>query len=94
MFKKYHEEVYPASLVFISFIGWGSHEMVNELKLRFPEFKPMCFDFSERRPDLTRLDHVFGSLSIKTQDFGTEIDQLEKQLAEKGLSDVLQNIKL
>eukprot|EP00112_Aurelia_sp_Birch-Aquarium-sp1_P007339 Seg1799.6 transcript_id=Seg1799.6/GoldUCD/mRNA.D3Y31 product="hypothetical protein" protein_id=Seg1799.6/GoldUCD/D3Y31 len=68
--------------------------MVNELKSQFPEFKPLCFDFSERRPDLTRLDHVFGSLSIKTHDFSAEIDQLEKQLTEKGLVDVIQSIKL
>ena len=93
---KYYDEVYPATLVFISFSGYGgyaSHQMVKNLKNKAPNLKPLVFDFMSTRPDLSKLDNVLGVLSFKTSVFKCHIDELERQITEEGLGNVFASPK-
>ena len=93
---KYYDEVYPATLVFISFSGYGgyaSHQMVKNLKKKAPNLKPLVFDFMSRRPDLSKLDNVLGVLSLNTSVFKCHIDELERQITEEGLGNAFASPK-
>ena len=93
---KYYDEVYPATLVFISFSGYGgyaSHQMVKNLKEKAPNLKPLVFDFMSTRPDLSKLDNVLGVLSLKTSGFKCHIDELERRITEEGLGNALASPK-
>ena len=96
LFKKYHDEIYPARLVFISFLSSQMDEgqMIRSLKQTAPEIKPMQFRFDYSRPDLTKLDNVFGLLSTEMDTFTEEVDKLEKTINENGLASALDNMKV
>ncbi|KAJ8319834.1 hypothetical protein KUTeg_001421 [Tegillarca granosa] len=87
LYKLYHDEVYPAKLVFVSFLH--SHvEGFMVSQLRNLGFSPLQFKFSNHRPDLTKLDNLFGLLSTETSTFEEEVNKLEVQIKDKGLEDV------
>ena len=50
--------------------------MVQVFKTRYPEIPVLQFKFSESRPDLTKLDSVFGLLSIESDTFIKEINEV------------------
>jgi len=83
LFMKYVDEVYPATLVFISFSGYASHQMVKSLKQKAPNLKPLVFDFMSTRPDLSKLDNILGVLFLKTPGFKSYIDDLERKIIEE-----------
>ena len=66
--------------------------MVRRLKEVAPDIKPMQFRFSEGRPDLTKLDNVFGILSSDTMEFSKQIDEIENLFIEQDLENALQNL--
>lgn len=77
MFKKYHDEIYPARLVFISFLSQTDPgSMVSEFKNRYPELDVLQFRFSGDRPDLSKLDNVFGLLSSESESFIGEMEEV------------------
>ena len=85
LFIKYHEEVYPARLVFISFLEMsGKGQMFQELRQKAPNLKPMQFKFNRSRPDLTKLDNVFGLLSTEAKLFSMDVDKAETELSADG----------
>ena len=85
LFKKYYETVYPAKLVFVSFLK-SQHQtgqMVKELKSL--GMNPMQFVFNQARPDLTKLDNLLGLLSSSSVAFNDEVMGTIKELKNKGL---------
>jgi len=95
LFKKYYDEIYPARLVFISFLSQGDKgQMVQELQRDAPYITPMQFRFNVSRPDLTKLDNVFGTLSSANQKFSKQVDDVEKLFIAKKLNSVLEVLKI
>ena len=85
LFKEYCEKIYPAKLVFVSFLR-SQHQqgqMVKELKNL--NIFPMQFVFSQARPDLTKLDSLLGLLSSSSSAFNDEVAGTIAQLKNNGL---------
>ena len=85
LYKKYHDEVFPAYLVFVSFLAdqHAPGKMVAEL--RQAGFSPMQFKFNASKPDLTKLDKLFGLLSSRTGTFEDQLTKLESDIKSQGL---------
>ncbi|XP_046353940.2 uncharacterized protein LOC124133552 [Haliotis rufescens] len=92
LFKKYHAEVYPAKLVFVSFLP-GQHSVGRMVKeLREEGFKPLQYCLETNRPDLTKLDNLFGLLASNSAEFfEDEIKQMESQIQKDGLNSVFKS---
>lgn len=93
LYKKYHDEIYPAQLVFVSFLRQQHDEgqMVRELKNL--GFSPLQFRLEGSRPDLTKLDSLFGLLSSHSASFGEELSSTEKSIKEDGLASVFSRLR-
>ena len=50
--------------------------MVSEFKNRYPELDVLQFRFSGDRPDLSKLDNVFGLLSSESESFVGEMEEV------------------
>ncbi|XP_046353942.2 uncharacterized protein LOC124133554 [Haliotis rufescens] len=85
LYKKYHDEVFPAKLVFMSFLEsqHAKGKMVTELQEA--GFHPLQFKLEEDRPDLTKLDNLFGLLSSDSASFKDEITEMQKNITKLGL---------
>ena len=86
LFKKYHAEVYPANLVFVSFLR-SQHAaglMVPQLERESFSVKQLRLEGS--RPDLTRLDDLFAQLSASTtSSFLEDVKEAEATIKTDGL---------
>lgn len=89
LYKKYHAEVYPAHLVFVSFLPdqHAPGRMVTEL--RQAGFSPIQFKFNAHKPDLTKLDKLFGLLSSKTGTFEDQLTDIESRIRNDGLTSLI-----
>ena len=85
LYKKYHDEVYPATLVFVSFFSYQQSKGHMVPKLEQLGFKPLRFVFDLNRPDLTKLDKLFGMLATGSSSFDEEIAEMEKKIKDAGL---------
>lgn len=86
MFDRYRNEVSPnCKLVFVSFLApTATGEMVSVL--RRSNIPCIQFRLDSKRPDLTRLDALLGTMGCETEDFSKQIAQLGAVLREKDLS--------
>ncbi|XP_072023498.1 uncharacterized protein [Amphiura filiformis] len=95
LFKKYHDEIYPARLVFVSFLR-GQHsraQMVQELQQM--GYEPLQFKLDQNRPDLTKLDNLLGLLAKEAvMDFKEEVDKMEVEIAAGNLADDVGTMKI
>ena len=65
LFKKYYHEVYPARVVFISFLSHHKEgHMVTALKKEMPNLEITWFMMHNQRPDLTKLDNILNTLAV------------------------------
>ena len=94
LYKKYHDEVFPAKLVFVSFLRHqhATGHMVSQLETE--GFKPLVFKLDGSRPDLTKLDKLFGLLSSDTSTFTDEVSEMEAKIRMDGLLKTYQSLKL
>jgi uncharacterized membrane protein YgcG len=70
MFKEYLQMFPDTKLIFISFLEKEDKGfMCNQLKAVIPEYTPIQFRFDPSRPDLTKLDHILGSISKIDSDY-------------------------
>ena len=91
LYKKYYEEVYPAKIVFVSFIPQTNPgQMVSELKEM--GFDPLQFKFDLQKPDLSKLDNLFALLSMDNVSFEDELKAIEAAILERGVKEVFQEI--
>lgn len=96
LFMEYRKTVYPASLIFVSFLS--SQHSEGQMYREFVREKiPDClqFKFDRSRPDLTKLDSILASICSKnSQSFSGFVEKIESDLKSNSLSDTLQNLKL
>ncbi|KAK3092936.1 hypothetical protein FSP39_009099 [Pinctada imbricata] len=91
LYQKYYNEVYPARLVFVSFVDQTDPgQIVSELKGM--GFNPLQFKFHRYRPDLSKLDSLFALLSLESNTFEDELKATDAAIKEKGLEKVFQEI--
>ena len=93
LYKKYCEEVYPAKLVFVSFL-YSQHakgQMVSEFQAEGIDV--MQFVFHRSQPDLTKLDKLFGLLSAETQSFEEQIQLTQEKIGREGVGNVFKALK-
>ncbi|XP_076447740.1 uncharacterized protein LOC143284693 [Babylonia areolata] len=93
LYKKYCDEVYPARLVFVSFLRHqhAIGQMVRELQGM--GFSPLQFCLEGSRPDLSKLDNLFGLLSADSATFDEELAATERRIREEGLGLVYKALK-
>ena len=93
LYKKYCEEVYPARLVFVSFLRYqhAKGQMVTELQGL--GYNPLQFCLEGSRPDLSKLDNLFGLLSSDSATFDDELTATEKRIKEEGIAAVYSSLK-
>ena len=93
LFKKYCDEIYPAKIVFVSFLRsqHAQGQMVPELQALGIE--PMQFRLEGSRPDLSKLDNLFGLMSSDSATFDEELAATEKKVKEEGIKKVYDTLK-
>lgn len=81
VFKKYREEVYPAKLVFISFLENNKDgQMVKHLKEMIPDIEKDIVQFimNNKNPDLRKLDELLNTLSLNTSFYDTKYIKIKE----------------
>jgi len=63
VFHKYYHTVYPAKLVFVSFLEVNAKGQMA-VECEKIGFNPTCFSFDKDKPDLTKLDALLGTLAV------------------------------
>ncbi|KAL8588504.1 hypothetical protein ACOMHN_022291 [Nucella lapillus] len=93
LYKKYCEEVFPARLVFVSFLSHqhAQGQMVSDLQNK--GYNPLQFRLEGNRPDLSKLDNLFGLLSADSATFDEELVATERRIKEEGLAVVYDDLK-
>lgn len=93
LFDKYYKEVFPARLVFVSFLPQHSEgQMVRALKDK--GYSPLQFKLDDHKPDLTKLDSLIALLSLETTDFDDEVLTTEQKIKLNGLYSVFSESNL
>ena len=54
--------------------------MVEQFKKKYPEINVLQFQFTGNRPDLSKLDNLFGLLSSEIESFLLEINEAVQYL--------------
>jgi len=84
LFMEYRRTVYPATLVFVSFLR--DQHQVGQMHRRFLEAgvaDVMQFSFCGQRPDLSRLDSILGRLCSRAmRSFEASVEEEEGRLKE------------
>eukprot|EP01099_Mayorella_cantabrigiensis_P003834 TRINITY_DN287_c0_g4_i1.p1 TRINITY_DN287_c0_g4~~TRINITY_DN287_c0_g4_i1.p1 ORF type:complete len:752 (+),score=166.70 TRINITY_DN287_c0_g4_i1:194-2257(+) len=75
LFYKYYTEVYPAKLIFVSFLENPQEKGRMVLSLENLGFSPIQFRLDAKRPDLTKLDGILGILSSEQKVFTQTVDE-------------------
>ncbi|KAK7101600.1 uncharacterized protein [Littorina saxatilis] len=93
LYQKYCEDVYPARLVFVSFLRsqHAAGQMVSALQTK--GYKPLEFRLEGSRPDLSKLDNLFGLLSADSADFDDELAIAEQRIKTEGIAKVYDTLK-
>lgn len=82
LYKKYAKKVYPAKLVFVSFLPQHSEgKMVSALKKE--NISVLQFVLNDKRPDLSKLDNLFGLLSLNGANFEDMLDKRKQEISKE-----------
>jgi len=76
LFARYYRDVYPAELVFVSFLENVNRKGLMVTALESMGFSPIQFRLDVRRPDLTKLDSLLGVISLRSSTVYTEIERI------------------
>jgi len=91
LFMKYRAEVYPAKLVFVSFLSHqhAQGQMYTQFKnANVPDV--LQFKFNRERPDLTKIDNLLGLLSTgSSTSFDTNLEPLQAEFEQNGIESVI-----
>ncbi|CAF3978135.1 unnamed protein product, partial [Adineta steineri] len=91
LFMKYREQIYPAKLVFISFLSHQHAEgqMYSQFKnANVPDV--LQFKFNRERPDLTKIDNLIGLLSTgSSASFDNNLEPLQAEFQANGVESVI-----
>jgi len=94
LFMKYRAEIYPAKLVFISFLSHqhAQGQMYSQfVNANVPDV--LQFKFNRQRPDLTKIDNLIGLLSTgSSESFVTNLEPLQVEFEQKGVEAVISQL--
>ena len=85
LFYKYYTEVYPARIIFVSFLEPNQTGIMAQA-LRDLGISPLQFSLDARLPDLTKLDSILGLLTAEAAPFAqlvARVDQGQEGLQEE-----------
>jgi len=86
LFKRYYEEVYPAKLIFVSFLDNPQQKGRMVRSLEHLGFDVLQFRLDGSRPDLTKMDTLLGLLSSESSYFPEQVTTLANILEKGGLN--------
>ncbi|CAF4069843.1 unnamed protein product [Rotaria sordida] len=91
LFMKYREEIYPAKLVFISFLRHQHAQGQMYKEFQDANLSDVIqFKFSGQRPDLTKIDNLLGLLSTgSSESFDDRLGKLQNEFQENGVESVI-----
>ena len=95
LFMEYRKTVFPASLIFVSFLHsqHGRSQMYDKFVNNNVD-DVQQFKFDKARPDLTKLDSILGIICSKsTQTFSGRVEEIESKLKKNGLIKPLENLE-
>lgn len=88
LFARYYKEVYPAEVVFVSFLENINRKGRMVTALESMGFSPIQFRLDGRRPDLSKLDSLLGVISLRSNTMYSEIERIANDFAQS--SDIKQ----
>ena len=91
LFYKYYTEVYPAKLVFASFLDNPQQKGRMVSALESFNIVPLQFRFDGKRPDLTRLDTMFAILATETSGFSLLSQSFANLIKSSNFTDIANN---
>lgn len=95
LFMEYRKQVYPASLIFVSFLNsqHSDGQMYRDfVRDNVPDV--LQFKFSRDRPDLTKLDTILGQICSKSSEtFAGHVEKLESDIKTNGLIKAFDKLK-
>lgn len=89
LFLKYHKEVYPAKIVFVSFLDGPTEKGRMVQALENMGLVPLQFRLDANRPDLQKLDSLLGLLATESSTFTSQISGMATKLQGCGLTQFL-----
>jgi len=92
LFQKYYTEVYPAKIVFVSFLENPSIKGRMVTSLENMGIVPLQFKLDGKRPDLTKLDSLLGLLASESSLFPKQAKTLSESVRTKSLTDAIETI--
>jgi hypothetical protein len=81
LFARYYRDVYPAEVVFVSFLENVNRKGRMVTALEAQGFSPIQFRLDGRRPDLTKLDSLLGVISLRSTFMYSEIERIASEFA-------------
>ena len=95
LYDKYYKQVYPAKLVFVSFLRQHTEGfMVKQLQEKGYGDQIIQYVFDANRPDLSKLDSLFGLLSADSISFDAEVKQTTDTLKEDTTWEMVEALSL
>ncbi len=94
LYDKYYKEVYPAKLVFVSFLRSQHATGCMVPQLQNLGYKPIQFKLEGSRPDLTKLDKLFGLLTTDTKDFEEQLKEMQDLIQGQGIAEVFEKMEV
>jgi len=82
LFARYYRDVYPAEVVFVSFLDNVNRKGRMVTALESMGFSPIQFRLDGRRPDLTKLDSLLGVISLRSSFMYSEIERIANAFLE------------
>jgi len=93
LFLKYYEEVFPAKLVFVSFLANPSSKGRMVTSLENMGIDVLLFRLDGNRPDLTKLDTLLGILSSESSFFPNFVIDFANIFRSNGFDALVERIK-
>jgi len=84
LFQKYHREVYPAKIVFVSFLENPNIKGRMVSALEEMGIIPLQFKLDGNRPDLQKLDSLLGLLATESSFFVSQIKTMAEEIEKHG----------
>jgi len=93
LFLKYYQEVYPAKLVFVSFLENPNVKGRMVKALENMGIQVLQFRLDGKRPDLTKMDTLLGLLSSESSYFPEEVVELSLVHTKGGISALIHRLE-
>jgi len=93
LYLKYYQEVYPAKLVFVSFLANPSSKGRMVKSLENLGIEVLLFRLDGNRPDLTKLDTLLGILSSESSFFPKFALDFSNIYVDSGINSLIERIR-